>query len=45
MAHGDEVSSKLDFDLSIDKLYEALDELMIEFKKIKRKSKETTFLD
>ena len=42
---GDEVSSKLDSDPSIDELYEALDELMIEYKKVKRKSKETTSLN
>ena len=40
MSYEAEVSSKLDFYLSIDELYEALDELMIEYKKIKRKSKE-----
>ena len=41
MAHEDEVSSNLDFYLSVDELYEALDEIMKEYKKLKKKSKET----
>ena len=45
MAHGDEISSNLNSDLSIAKLYEALDELMKEYKKLKKKSKETTTLN
>ena len=45
IAHGDEVSSKLNSDPSIDELYEALDDLMIEYKKVKKKSKETTSLN
>ena len=45
MAHEEEVSYKLDSDLSIDELYKALDELMTEYKKVKRKSKETISLN
>ena len=45
MAHEDDISYKLDYDLSTDELYEVLDELMIEYKKVKTKSKETIFLN
>ena len=41
MAHENEVSSNLDSYLSIDELYEALDELMKECKKLKKKRKKT----
>ena len=39
MDHGDEVNSELNFDPSLDELYEAFDDLMLEYKKLKRKSK------
>ena len=45
MAHGDEVSLELNCNPSIDELYEALDDLMLEYKKLKRKSKEKTSLN
>ena len=40
MAHEDEVGFEFNFDPSLDELYDALDDLMLEYKKLKRKSKD-----
>ena len=45
MAHGDEVSSELNSDPSLDELYEALNDLMLEYKKLKRKNKVINLLN
>ena len=47
MARGDEVSSTslLNFNFDIDELFEAYNELMIEFKKLDKKRKETNLLN
>ena len=45
MAHGDEVNSDFNSDPSLDELYDALDDLMLEYKKLKRKSKDTNLLN
>ena len=45
MAHGDEVNSDFNSDPSLDELYDGLDDLMLEYKKLKRKSKDTNLLN
>ena len=48
MAQEDEVSSsssQLDFDFDVDELLEAYNQLMIEFKKLHKKRKETNLLN
>ena len=45
MAHGDEINSDFNSDPSLEELYDALDDLMLEYKKLKRKSKETNLLN
>ena len=45
MAHRDEVNSDSNSDPSLDELYDALDDLMLEYKKLKQKSKDTNLLN
>ena len=45
MAHEKEVNSDFNTDPSLDELYDALDDLMLEYKKLNRKSKDINLLN
>ena len=45
MTHEDEVHFGSKFDLSLEELYEALNDLLEEYKKLKRRSKEVKILN